>query len=46
MDEPLVSHYELQGDTVVLQMDAVSASSAGHGLAPRLWWGGHPLSGC
>lgn len=24
-DEPVVSHYELQGDTVVLQMDAVSA---------------------
>lgn len=25
-DEPLVSHYELQGDTVVIQMDAVSPS--------------------
>lgn len=24
LDEPLVSHYELQGDTVVVQMDAVS----------------------
>lgn len=26
MDEPLVSHYELQGDTVVVQMEAVSVS--------------------
>ncbi|XP_071340230.1 complement C5 isoform X2 [Trachinotus anak] len=23
MDEPLISHYELQGDTVIIQMDAV-----------------------
>lgn len=42
MEEPLVSYYELQGDTVVIQMDLVSSCW----VQDAFRTGAHFLSGC